>query len=467
MISHYLKCFLLLSFVSASYSYKILVWSPTVSKSHMIQNGRVADTLALGGHNTTLIEVDYSIEPGSVKAVRHANYWPVSHHHPDRIRGPRYLEDILSDSIYKEYYVFHDFFDFTDDFCLDFLRNKELMDKVKAEKYDAIFYEQYDFCPIVIAQALNIKVKVWMSSCPQLAHQVAIMGIPFEASYVPAAMNNPNGDRMNFFERIGNIIRLYLMYDVHVSAWNRLDSEVRKIFGDNFPRIVDIAKTADLVFVNTDEIIDFPRPLPPNVIHVGGLGMSSVHKDLEAPFDDLMTKGPKGVVLFSLGSVVPTKLLPPQYMKNVLDTLAKFKDYFFIVKVCKDDLSSIEYANGTENVYVNDWIPQAGILAHPRLQLFITHGGYNSIVEAGTFSIPLLLIGMIFDQPRNARLVERNGWGLSLDKLSLLHGAEEFEAKLTELLTNKKYKTNAQRVSRLMKTKPQTGEQKFLSYLLF
>ncbi|KAI1698517.1 putative UDP-glucuronosyltransferase ugt-47 [Ditylenchus destructor] len=36
---------------SATCGFKILVFSPTISKSHMISNGRIADTLAADGHN--------------------------------------------------------------------------------------------------------------------------------------------------------------------------------------------------------------------------------------------------------------------------------------------------------------------------------------------------------------------------------------------------------------------------------
>ncbi|CAD5224037.1 unnamed protein product [Bursaphelenchus okinawaensis] len=433
----------------------------------MIQNGRIADTLHLGGHNATLLEVDYTIPPGSVKSVRHANYWPVSIDLPDRVREIIYHGDLLSFGIYNEYRSFKEFFKLNERYCFALLRNQELVDQIKAQNFDAIVYEQYDFCPMVIAHLLKIEVRIWTASCPMIAHQVAILGVPFEASYVPASMNNPTGDKMSFTDRFWNIVRLWTMCSVHIWSWDEFDVTLKRMYGDDFPKIVDIAKTADVTFINTDELIDFPRPLPPNVVHVGGLGVEAGHQELEAPFSDIMTKGDKGVVLFSLGSVVDTRYLPDGYLKNAFDTVAKFKEYYFIVKLSKNDQRNADYAAKYDNVYVNDWIPQAGVLAHPRLKLFVSHGGYNSIIEAATFSVPMMLIGIVFDQPRNARLVERNGWGLSLDKTFLKHGPEEFEQKLVEMLTNDKYKKNAERINRLMRTKPQTGEQKFLSYIKF
>lgn len=123
------------------------------------------------------------------------------------------------------------------------------------------------------------------------------------------------------------------------------------------------------------------------------------------------------------------------------------------------------YSSQSKKLLVN--IYSFRILAHPRLRLFITHGGYNSILEAAYNGVPVLGIGMIWDQPRNVKVVERNGWGLSLDKHLLAYSSAEFEEKITKLLNDKNYNDKAKRIQRILKTKPQTGEQKLLSYIRF
>ncbi|KAH7714675.1 Protein UGT-46, partial [Aphelenchoides avenae] len=62
---------------SAAAGYKILVFSPTLSRSHMISNGRVADALAKAGHDVTLLEVEYNDPPDSVVSAHHAKRIPV------------------------------------------------------------------------------------------------------------------------------------------------------------------------------------------------------------------------------------------------------------------------------------------------------------------------------------------------------------------------------------------------------
>ncbi|PIO56115.1 hypothetical protein TELCIR_22490, partial [Teladorsagia circumcincta] len=56
---------------------------------------------------------------------------------------------------------------------------------------------------------------------------------------------------------------------------------------------------------------------------------------------------------------------------------------------------------------------------HPRLQVFITHGGYNSIMEAARSAVPLITIPFYFDQIRNSRAAEMNGWGIPVNRFSL------------------------------------------------
>jgi UDP:flavonoid glycosyltransferase YjiC (YdhE family) len=47
--------------------------------------------------------------------------------------------------------------------------------------------------------------------------------------------------------------------------------------------------------------------------------------------------------------------------------------------------------------------------------VFITHGGANSIMEALSHSVPLLVSPICNDQPHNARFVERAGAGFAVD----------------------------------------------------
>nr|CAD2186730.1 unnamed protein product [Meloidogyne enterolobii] len=151
-----------------------------------------------------------------------------------------------------------------------------------------------------------------------------------------------------------------------------------------------------------------------------------------------MKKGKKGVVLFSFGTSMSTNELPKIFIENLFKTFKEFSDYHFIVKVDITDNFIKELASGIKNILTINWIPQTKILNHPRLKLFITQCGYNSLLESGTAGIPVLVMPFFFDQFRNARVAERNGWGLYFDKRLLLKSDEEFKIALQAILENER-----------------------------
>ena len=66
-----------------------------------------------------------------------------------------------------------------------------------------------------------------------------------------------------------------------------------------------------------------------------------------------------------------------------------------------------------ENFIVKHHIPQIAVLK--QADLFITHGGMNSVSEAMIQAVPMLVIPFVSDQPVNARQVEKLGLGKLLD----------------------------------------------------
>ena len=57
------------------FSYKILFFSPTISRSHMISNGRYADELAKAGHDVVIFEPDWLNIVEKVQSAKVAKRW--------------------------------------------------------------------------------------------------------------------------------------------------------------------------------------------------------------------------------------------------------------------------------------------------------------------------------------------------------------------------------------------------------
>ena len=72
-----------------------------------------------------------------------------------------------------------------------------------------------------------------------------------------------------------------------------------------------------------------------------------------------------------------------------------------------------DFAPLPPNVTLAESFPQLGVLE--RAELFVTHGGLNSLHEALWFGVPTVIVPQQFEQLRNGLTVSRAGAGLLLD----------------------------------------------------
>ncbi|XGW27702.1 hypothetical protein V3C99_007919 [Haemonchus contortus] len=465
-----LTLILLCGFLAVN-SYKILVFSPTISRSHMISNGRIADELAKAGHHVVLLEPDFLNISHTVQSSKVAHRMTVSGFSSilhDVIQGfsGTAFEKI---SVYSEHRGILEYSRAYNQLCDDFLSREDLIEKLRAEKFDAYFGEQINLCGHGLAYILGIKSHFWVSSCPISDYMAWLLGMPQPSSYIPSLIGMDITHRPSYWERAQNIWSTFLYVQFARRGTVEATEMFRKRYGENFPNLEAIAADSDMVFVNTDEFVDFPRPTLPHVVHIGGLGEGSSSKSLKLDkiFSEQMEKGSKGVVYFSLGTLVNTSSLPAFAMRAVVDAVKKTPDYHFILVTDSRDHFTRHLSRALPNVFLCSWAPQAALLSHSRLQAFITHGGYNSIMEASRFAVPLVTIPFYFDQVRNSRAAELNGWGIPVNRFSLRDNPDGLYKALHAILSHKRYKQAAVRISTLIRTKPFNASEKLIKYTEF
>ncbi|KAH7725353.1 CRE-UGT-49 protein [Aphelenchoides avenae] len=351
--------------------------------------------------------------------------------------------------------------------CDEFLKRKDVLEELRAEKFDIIISEQLHLCGTGLKHVLDIPTHILVNSCPVMEHIAWIMGIPLAQSYVPAVADVDVSDTMSYYERVQNLIESVGTLYIYMDMTAGVTRTYRKHFGPQFPDVADIVRESPLVFVSVDELVDFPRPTLHNVVYIGGLGMSIESHALPEPYKSEMEKGKNGVVFFSFGSNTNTNQMPEKFKQNLFTAFSKLRDYHFIIKIDKGDTSSEALAANTSNAFITNWAPQTDLLAHPRMKAFITHGGYNSLLETARLGVPIIAMPFFVDQFRNARVAERNGWGISFEKTKLLHGHEEFLEALRRILEDPRVDENAKRTKHLLATKPFSAEERLVKYTQF
>ncbi|KAE8637498.1 UDP-glucosyltransferase 29-like [Cucumis sativus] len=67
---------------------------------------------------------------------------------------------------------------------------------------------------------------------------------------------------------------------------------------------------------------------------------------------------------------------------------------------------------GERAMIVKEWAPQGKILKHRSIGGFVSHCGWNSVMESIMLGVPVIAVPMHVDQPYNAGLVEEAGLGV-------------------------------------------------------
>jgi UDP:flavonoid glycosyltransferase YjiC (YdhE family) len=65
-----------------------------------------------------------------------------------------------------------------------------------------------------------------------------------------------------------------------------------------------------------------------------------------------------------------------------------------------------------KGLVIKEWVDQTKILSHKSVGGFVSHCGWNSIMEAALNGVPILGWPQHSDQKINAGLVEVSGWGI-------------------------------------------------------
>lgn len=218
---------------------------------------------------------------------------------------------------------------------------------------------------------------------------------------------------------------------------------------ENMPPLHEIEQKTKLLLLNSDHAIDYPEPLQPNMILVGGLQITEP-KELPLDIKTFVESGKKGTVLMSLGTNIQSNSLDNEILTYILKTFASLPDYNFIWKFESEPHElPVELSS---NVMVSKFLPQNDLLAHPNLKAFITHAGGLSTQESLWYGKPMVGIPFIADQYRTIDKSVSMGVGVKIEIAKLK--VDNFREAILTVLEEATYRESAQKVSKLFQDKP-------------
>lgn len=84
--------------------------------------------------------------------------------------------------------------------------------------------------------------------------------------------------------------------------------------------------------------------------------------------------------------------------------------------------------------------------------VFVTHGGMNSVSEALVYGTPMVVIPFVSDQPVNARCIEKLGVGKKINYSDV--NKDVLNTTVFSVLTDNEIKSKMENVQRLIKEAP-------------
>jgi glucuronosyltransferase len=72
------------------------------------------------------------------------------------------------------------------------------------------------------------------------------------------------------------------------------------------------------VLINSDYVLDYPRPLPPTFINIGGLQIKAAPAALPEPLRRFLDEASAGAILFTMGFIFSPDTVPPERVQTFL-----------------------------------------------------------------------------------------------------------------------------------------------------
>ncbi|HDR4440069.1 glycosyl transferase [Bacillus thuringiensis serovar brasilensis] len=288
-----------------------------------------------------------------------------------------------------------------------FLRTTEraipfLLESINREKFDYMIYDQHFILGRILAETLTI---------------------PTVASCTTFAMTKEILEDMK--EKIKEI-------DVNSTLYKECNTIMNRI-SDRYN--VNIHSLEELFHYESDMTLVFTsKYFQPHSDsfnnHVKFIGPSIISRNEEMKFPLYKLEG-KSVIYISMGTELNEQL--ELYKKCV----QAFKDFNGIVVISVGkEINLMEFSNTPSHFIIRPYVPQLEILKYA--DVFITHGGMNSVSEGLYHNTPLVILPITNDQPFVAKRVEELNAGIVLNHKSVT--VAELKEAVNTLLNNSSYK---------------------------
>ncbi|XP_041848040.1 UDP-glucuronosyltransferase 1A1-like [Melanotaenia boesemani] len=429
--------------ISSPFLGKLLV--VPMDGSHWVGIKAIAQEMGRRGHQVTVVIPEFSMRMGPGKHYNTITY-PVPYDQAFIDYLLSLNKDLLKKStepflerIQSKFSQFQRIFNFIHITAEKLLFNTSLISYLEQQNFDAVLTDPVIPTGSLIARKLGIPTINLLRALP-CGLDMKAAGCPSPNSYVPRLFTGYT-DKMNFRERLINtLVSLVEPLFCRLLYW-KFDDTAYQILEEEVG-IAEVLSESDIWLQRIDFTLEFPRPLMPNVILVGGINCNvrnPLSQDLES-----WVSGKHGFVVFTLGSTMSD--MPEEITSIFIEAFRQIPQ-----KVIWRYTGKVP-GNISDNVKIMKWVPQNDLLAHPGARAFITHAGSHGVFEGLCHAVPMVMVPVNGDQIDNAEKIASRGAGIVLDITSVT--TEIIIQGLNEVINDTRYKENMEKLSSLHKDRP-------------
>lgn len=233
------------------------------------------------------------------------------------------------------------------------------------------------------------------------------------------------------------------------------DRIIRKFMPDVKLTSAELKESPDLLLINSHPAMGFVRPMVPKTVQLGFLHVRPPQPLEDEKLVEFIENSDKPIIYFNLGSSIKSSELQENYLK-IFKSVFKSLPYNIIWKWEKDSM-----VDKPDNVFITPWVQQSDLLAHPKIKLFINHGGQLSIDEGIARGVPMIVMPFYGDQTINSLRVNHLGVGIAVNIKVLTKSI--LQMVIAEIF-NGPYTRNARVLSEIVNDEPINVVEKAVWY---
>ncbi|KAL7015243.1 hypothetical protein ACKWTF_016359 [Chironomus riparius] len=436
---HLILTVLIINSVSSADIFAIF---PIASVSHNAVYGALTDELVARGHRLTIItttpkykktnpnvvEIDFSFLYEVLGKLIDFNKWKEAQLNEIAMLG-------MWTNILEHYYEQQ-------------LKHPTIQEMIKNKdkfKFDAIIVEFMNQVPWqAFASIFNAPV-IGISSLDMMSEYHRLHGNVFNPILHPEVIF-PFYENLTFLQRV-RIVRYHAYYELYYKhVYNRIfDKLIKRHFGEiRFP-VDQLNAIGEVLLVNVHPALGHVRPVLPTTVQLGFMHIKEPKEIIEENIKQFLDSSTRPIIYMSLGSMVKSSQISEATLKVFKEAFGELP-YDVMWKYENEEMEG-----KPDNVFAYPWFPQADLLAHERVKLFITQGGQQSMEESIDRGVPLIVIPFAVDQNANALRIQKLGIGVSLDISTITK--EKLKTAIEEVLTGD-YESNVKKLRDVVNDTP-------------